>query len=223
MIPHVTAAGMRVGSVAGGAAEPGVTPPEAGAPRSSVRSPGSSDPGSLAPEPSVELGDGLVDGPSPDVPFLPFLPFLPDPPPDPGVASAVADGSEVADGAGAEDCDGEFVFGPPLDGPPDEEPDEEPDPPPLDEPLDEPEVPPEVPDPPEGLAVGLGGELEDGLDVGLDVGVEVGLGVAVGVVDRCTCGAMPGGTLVPALRSCCHDQATDPPAGTTSPPTPWLE
>ena len=46
------------------------------------------------------------------------------------------------------------------------------------------------------------------------------MGVDVGVDVFVTGGATPGGTLRPAARSCCHDQPTEPPAGTVSEPTP---
>ncbi len=59
------------------------------------------------------------------------------------------------------------------------------------------------------------GEEGDGEEVG--VGLDVGVGVLV------TGGATPGGTLFPAVRSCCQDQPTEPPAGTVSEPTPYEE
>ena len=73
-----------------------------------------------------------------------------------------------------------------------------------------------------GPRVGLWVGLEEGLRVGLGLeeGLRVGLGVAEGA--RWTGGATPGGT-APEPRSCCHDHASEPPAGTTRPPTPWLE
>lgn len=80
-----------------------------------------------------------------------------------------------------------------------------------------PDPPPEPPlDPGEGLAVGE--DVEDVEDVGDEVGD--GLGVGVGVDERVTGGAMPGGALGPAARSCCHDQPSDPPSGTVAEPTP---
>ena len=115
---------------------------------------------------------------------------------------------------------------------------EPPDPPELPEPLpelpdapelgdglvdDEPPVPPDPPvDPLPSDGVAVGEEVE-GVGVGLDdVGEEDGEegegleGVDVAV----TGGKTPGGTLEPAARSCCHDQPTDPPAGTVNEPTP---
>ena len=95
------------------------------------------------------------------------------------------------------------------------------------------------PAPPVGLDVGLGVgfdvglEEADGLDEldgeadGDEVGEELGEAVGVEVGDGdgldgavVTGGATAGGTLVPAVRSCCHDHPTDPPAGTVSDITP---
>lgn len=90
--------------------------------------------------------------------------------------------------------------------------------------------PPLLLDPPVGpslgVGLGLGPAVPDGCvvalppPVGLAVGEEVGDGEAVGVDAGLTGGATPGGTMVPAVRSCCHDQPTDPPEGTVSAPTP---
>ena len=82
-------------------------------------------------------------------------------------------------------------------------------------PVDEPD-PPEDPDPPDPDPPEPDPLVGD--DVGEDVGEDV-LGDWVGVAVW-TGGATPGGTLAPAARSCCHDQPTDPPAGTVSEPTP---
>jgi hypothetical protein len=64
------------------------------------------------------------------------------------------------------------------------------------------------PPPLDGVAVGDGVAVADGVSLG--VGVDVGA----------TGGATPGGTAPLFSRSCCHDQPTDPPAGTVRPPTP---
>ena len=81
------------------------------------------------------------------------------------------------------------------------------------------EVPDEEPDVDVvGADVGLGLDDDEGDDVGEDVGEEVGDGL--GEAEDVTGAATPGGTLAPAARSCCHDQPTDPPAGTVSEPTP---
>jgi len=95
-----------------------------------------------------------------------------------------------------------------------------------------------TPDPPPPLGVGVVG---DGLDeppplegavgdaeadaVGdeLGVGELVVVGVGVGVASAITGGVTPGGTLVPAVRSCCQDQPTEPPSGTVRDPTPYDE
>jgi hypothetical protein len=79
-------------------------------------------------------------------------------------------------------------------------------------------VPP-VPPPLVGLAVGLvvGEGWEEPPPL---VGVAVGDAVAVGLGEvSITGGTTPGATGPLADRSCCHDQATDPPAGTVSAPT----
>ena len=67
-----------------------------------------------------------------------------------------------------------------------------------------------------GAGLGAGGRGVAG------AGEEVGDGVGedVGVDELSTGGATDGGTLPPAGRSCCHDQPTDPPAGTVREPTP---
>ena len=68
------------------------------------------------------------------------------------------------------------------------------------------------PPPPDGVAVGDGLLVGDGLDVGDSLGEGVDVGASGG--------ATPGGTAPLFSRSCCHDQPTDPPAGTVRPPTP---
>jgi hypothetical protein len=102
------------------------------------------------------------------------------------------------------------------------------------EPFVPPPEPPEPPEPPDGVAEGDEGDegaVEDGDELGDELGDEEGdeldglglgdgLGVGVGVAERDTGGAMAGGTPDPAARSCCHDQPTEPPAGTVSEPTP---
>jgi hypothetical protein len=76
-------------------------------------------------------------------------------------------------------------------------------------------LPPEpLPEPPSGLGEEVGLDVCDGEDVGVGEGVDVVVAVLV------TGGAVPGGTLAPAARSCCQDHPTEPPAGTVSDPTP---
>ena len=78
-----------------------------------------------------------------------------------------------------------------------------------------------VDEPPEdGVAVG---DEVGGLDGAVGEGDEVGLVLDVGAGAVTTGGATLGGTLVPAVRSCCHDQPTEPPAGTVRAPTPYDE
>lgn len=84
----------------------------------------------------------------------------------------------------------------------------------LEVPDDGPEVDPD--EEPDGELVG--DDVGDGPDD--DVGEEVGDGDGLGEEEAVTGAATPGGTLAPAARSCCHDQPTDPPAGTVSEPTP---
>ncbi len=84
------------------------------------------------------------------------------------------------------------------------------------------DVPPVPPSPP----LLLPSDPEPGLLVGREppLGEEVGSGDGLDVgVRSCTGAATPGGTTPLDPRSCCHDQPTDPPAGTTSPPTPEVE
>lgn len=84
--------------------------------------------------------------------------------------------------------------------------------------LEPPPVPAPAAEPPPEPVPGLGEEDGDDVCEGDDVGE--GEGVDVGVEVFITGGATAGGTLEPAGRSCCHDQPTDPPAGTVSDPTP---
>jgi hypothetical protein len=193
--------------------------------------PGDSEaaPGSSAPW----LGEALADSSStalssvrlPSVGSSPGLfepAFAREFPPVPGatVAPAVAEGVPEggAEGVAEGDVDGEAD----AVEPPAPEPEPAPDPP----------DPPDPPEPPPEPVVGLVGEgLAEplpplvGVAVGDGVDEVVGdaLGEAVGVgdgVEAATGGATLGGTLVPAVRSCCHDQPTDPPAGTVREPTP---
>jgi hypothetical protein len=167
-----------------------------------------------------------------------FAPALPGPAlrcESPGDSLAIGDSEGVLDADGEEDdglddgLDEGLAPEPPeppeppdgegellgWDPPPDPEPLPPPDPEPLPPPEPEPDPPPEPPpEPPPGLGEEVGDDVWDGVEVGEGVGVDVGVDVFV------TGGATPGGTLDPAARSCCHDHATEPPAGTVSEPTP---
>jgi hypothetical protein len=205
---QVTAAGIRAGS------------PALGSPASdaalAVESPGDSTSGSVASGSSLALespGDSSSSVPSSDP--------LSDPPlarESPGDSEASGD-PEGLDGV----PDGE-ACGEDPDPPDEPEPLPPEVPPPAPEGLDdglvdepEPPEPPEPPLPPDGEAVG-----EDGDELGEELGDDVGDGVgeAVGLDERVTGGATDGGTLPPAGRSCCHDQPTEPPAGTVRLPAP---
>jgi hypothetical protein len=171
------------------------------------------------------LGDSTSFAPLPDAFFDPavVLESLGDSVPSGDSEGVLGDPDGVACGDGDELCDDPPepplpVEPPPLvgdgldvgDGPDEPGPFDDPDPP---EDPDPPDPDPPDPDPPEPDPEPLVGD-----DVGEVVGEDV-LGDWVGVA-AWTGGATPGGTLVPAVRSCCQDHPTEPPAGTVSEPAP---
>jgi hypothetical protein len=187
--------------------------------------------------PALE-GESLGDSPFVEPLSAPFLP-VPSPAPagpalrreSPGDSPATGDPDGLPDAEAETDAEGDDA-GEAEDGLDDglgpEPPEPLPVPPEGDEgllgeepPVDPPEplpLPDPLPDPlPPGLGEAVGEVVCDGVDVGVGEGDDVGVEVFI------RGGATAGGTLAPAARSCCHDQPTDPPAGTVSEPTPYDE
>ncbi len=210
---QVTAAGIRAGSSALG--RPAVAPALAA--------------GSLGDAPSdsvVSVPSVAVESPGDSSSSVPVSVFFSESPREPVVARESPGDSEARGDSDGRAGDAEGVACGDDDEPP--EPVEPPVPPPL------PLPPPPAPgvgvadcDPPplEGGEVGdaLGDADGDDAGDGDELGDVLGVGVAVGVVERKTGGATSGGTLEPAARSCCHDQPTEPPAGTVKLPAPYDE